>query len=166
MIRYRSRAPEQNTSRRRRHEKREAGASRAAWPRTVTTIEKREGEPPEDEIRPFEVLRLSSHARITSHWLRGPCGAGTRAGRVPTHRDACRACSKARPEESGRGRLRVCATTVAEKLFLRGLLGRLRTEKMTERGGRTKGETGRPGILDRVRRKGESAPGRISATKR
>src|ERR1019366_2700484 len=71
-------------------------------------------------------VHLSNHARITSHWLRGLCGAGTRAGRVPTHRDACRACSKTRPEESGRGRVRVrvrvCATSVAEKLFLRGLL--------------------------------------------
>src|ERR1035438_7684267 len=59
-------------------------------------------------------------------WLRGLCGAGTRAGRVPTPRDAFRAGSKERPEESGRGRLRVrlrvCATSVAEKLFLRGNL--------------------------------------------
>ncbi len=28
-----------------------------------------------------------------------------------------------RPEESGRGRLRVCATSVTEELFLRGPLG-------------------------------------------
>src|ERR1035441_6747294 len=42
--------------------------------------------------------------------MRGLCGAGTPAGRVPTLRDAWRARSKVRPEESGRGRLRVCAT--------------------------------------------------------
>src|ERR1035437_176712 len=64
---------------------------------------------------------LRDPARIPSHWLRVLWGAGPRAGGVPTHRDACRACSKARPEETGRGRLRVCATSVAEKLFLRGL---------------------------------------------
>src|ERR1019366_1386492 len=63
---------------------------------------------------------LCVHAETTSHWTaHAPCGAGTRACRVPTHRDACRVRSKARPEESGRRRLRVCATSVAEKLFLR-----------------------------------------------
>src|ERR1035441_1988327 len=36
-----------------------------------------------------------------------PRDAGTRACRVPTHRDARRTCTKARPDESGRGRLRV-----------------------------------------------------------
>ena len=63
-----------------------------------------------------------NHAGITSHWLRGPCGARTRACRVPTHRDAYRTYSKTRPDESGRGRLRVCAMSVAEKSFLRGPL--------------------------------------------
>src|SRR5665811_1825049 len=51
--------------------------------------------------------RLRDHARITSHLATWPRGAGTRACRVPTHRDACRTCTKARPDESGRGRLRV-----------------------------------------------------------
>src|SRR5665811_1680419 len=54
--------------------------------------------------------RLRDHAKITSHVATCLRGAGTRACRVPTHRDACRTCTKARPEESGCGRLRVRAT--------------------------------------------------------
>src|ERR1035438_1022404 len=58
------------------------------------------------------VPNTAVHAEITSHWTaHAPCGAGTRACRVATHRDACRAHSKARPEESGHRRLRVCATS-------------------------------------------------------
>src|ERR1019366_3846786 len=52
---------------------------------------------------------LTGDLQVAQKAPQGLCGAGTRAGRVPTHRDARRARSKARPEESGRGRLRVCA---------------------------------------------------------
>src|ERR1039458_3724812 len=54
---------------------------------------------------------LRDHAKITSHLAAWPRGAGTRACRVPTHQDARRTCTQARPEESGRGRLRVRATS-------------------------------------------------------
>src|ERR1039458_2727580 len=66
------------------------------------------------------LVRLRVTGRRTSARLRTPgCfalapaarGAGTRACRVQTHRDARRTCTQARPDESGRGRLRVRATS-------------------------------------------------------
>jgi hypothetical protein len=39
------------------------------------------------------------------------------ACRVPTHRDAWLTRTKARPDESGRGRLRVCATLSYTTIF-------------------------------------------------
>src|ERR1035438_5591217 len=54
---------------------------------------------------------LGDHAKLTSHLAAWPRGAGTRACRVPTHRDARRTCTQARPDESGRGRVRVRATS-------------------------------------------------------
>src|ERR1017187_5646200 len=54
------------------------------------------------ELTTDSVLR--DHAKITSHLATWPPGAGTRACRVPTHRDGRRTCTEARAAEPGGGR--------------------------------------------------------------
>ena len=49
------------------------------------------------------IPHLGATREITSHLAAWAMWRGhSRACGVPTHRDACRACSKTRPEESGR----------------------------------------------------------------
>src|ERR1035437_6813323 len=65
------------------------------------------------ELTTDSVLR--DHAEITSHLATWPRGAGTRACRATPHRDGRRTCTRARPDESGRGRLRVRATSALKR---------------------------------------------------
>ena len=48
---------------------------------------------------------------------RSPLASNPRSRRATTLRDACRACSKALPQEWGRGTLRACATHYANAIF-------------------------------------------------